>query len=831
MKRSYLGLWLVLLGCDGRSAGTSSESFCGNGKVERGEACDAGDANSDSVADACRTHCAPARCGDGVVDNGEECDDGAQNSSTLVDACRPTTCRLPHCGDGVVGPTEVCDDGNLVLTDDCPSGPGGTCRPASCGDGIIGPGESCDDADQDPGDACPTGPLGTCAAAYCGDGVVEVGAEECDNGGSCADGSPCAGHGDCQSGTCVAHRGSCTGTTTACDSDADCGGQSGSCVDDGCDDTCTSTVTPACGNGVLEAGELCDDGSANGVSADCLPTCTPARCGDGFLHASEGCDDGDGVVGDDCPDGPQGTCVAAFCGDGFVDREGAGAEPCDDGNGVDTDACSNACATAATCGDGVPDAGEACDLGAANSDVLSGACPTTCRTSCVCPACGDGVTDYAAGEQCDDGARQNGDGCDAGCGVEAPASCGDGQLDQGNGEQCDDGARQSGDGCDAACQIEPYGASCGDGTPQALERCEDANTVNGDGCNPTCNLRGAAATFSTFGGKGAILVDEQFLYAATETSPQLIRIDIGACLSAIGTGAPRPLSACDNPTQACGPTSGSDACVLATLGAGTESLATDGATLWFEQGTALWALDLTDPTYPTRLVAGSASAGSCGGALDGVGAAAGAVDLRGLVYFDGYVYFLDATLNLLRRFDPKSAQVVSLAGSCGSGNTVSADGQGLSAHLGSPRYLTSDNSGTLYFVDTNGARLRTYSIATGYVGTLAGGTLGYADGQGTAAQLERPRGITSDGTSLYWNEQLAFTVRQAVLADAAVSTLAGEAGCQGFVAGTGGSATPAGCAGAPAGGHAWLDTPWNLAYHYPSAALYVLDDTGIRRLD
>lgn len=47
---------------------------CGDGRVDQGEGCDDGAANSDSAPDACRTDCQPARCGDGVVDEGEACD-------------------------------------------------------------------------------------------------------------------------------------------------------------------------------------------------------------------------------------------------------------------------------------------------------------------------------------------------------------------------------------------------------------------------------------------------------------------------------------------------------------------------------------------------------------------------------------------------------------------------------------------------------------------------------------------------------------------------------------------------------------------------------------
>lgn len=56
----------------------------------------------------------------------------------------------------------------------------------------------------------------------------------------------------------------------------------------------------ACGNGVTEAGEQCDDG--NTVSTDgCTSTCRNAVCGDAIVRSGvEGCDDGNTVSGDGC---------------------------------------------------------------------------------------------------------------------------------------------------------------------------------------------------------------------------------------------------------------------------------------------------------------------------------------------------------------------------------------------------------------------------------------------------------------------------------------------------------------------------------------------------
>jgi cysteine-rich repeat protein len=61
---------------------------------------------------------------------------------------------------------------------------------------------------------------------------------------------------------------------------------------------------PVCGDGVLDDGEACDDGPANGPAGDCTATCTLPACGDGIVHPSEACDDGNaddtGACRSDC---------------------------------------------------------------------------------------------------------------------------------------------------------------------------------------------------------------------------------------------------------------------------------------------------------------------------------------------------------------------------------------------------------------------------------------------------------------------------------------------------------------------------------------------------
>ena len=220
-----------------------------------------------------------------------------------------------------------------------------------------------------------------------------------------------------------------------------------------------------CGDGVLDAGEECDQGPANSESGACKPDCSTNVCGDGFVGPAEGCDDGNLAADDGCS--PQ--CTLESCGDGVVD----GGEQCDDGqNGDDDDGCTDACLLPA-CGDGIaqPGADEQCDLGPGNSD--SGACTTSCDDA----VCGDGL-EWVGHEECDLGA---GNGPGSSCTPECSANvCGDGYA--GPGEQCDDGNASNVDDCTNVCQ----GAACGDGYTQPGEQCDDGNANDLDVCSNAC---------------------------------------------------------------------------------------------------------------------------------------------------------------------------------------------------------------------------------------------------------------------------------------------------------------------------------------------------------
>ena len=397
-----------------------------------GEACDDGSANGPQP-DACREDCTLPFCGDGIVDRAEECDDANDNDN---DACR-NDCTLPYCGDGRLNAGEACDDGNDDDFDACRN----SCQRPVCGDGVV----SAYDRLEVFGSPTVANPYG--ATGH----VCAIGAS-CP-GGSCdlTAASRAPEHGICQSlgyeRATFATWGGGAGADDpvmpraanwACENFT-CGAGPDASAADVCE-TRDMLLTLIC---TTSRGEECDEGAANDDTpgATCRRDCRRPSCGDGVVVEGEVCDDGNRDESDGCTN----RCELPRCGDGFTQA----GEACDDGDLDDLDACRNDC-TRPVCGDGVLSEGETCDLGPDNADTPDAAC----RLDCTLARCGDGIVDTA--EQCDDGLEQPDGICTPSC---AFARCGDGIRQAVLGEQCDDGNRLDGDGCDRVCLRESSGGA------------------------------------------------------------------------------------------------------------------------------------------------------------------------------------------------------------------------------------------------------------------------------------------------------------------------------------------------------------------------------------
>jgi len=99
----------------------------------------------------------------------------------------------------------------------------------------------------------------------------------------------------------------------------------------------------------------------------------------------------------------------------------------------------------------------------------------------------------------------------------------------------------------------------------------------------------------------------------------------------------------------------------------------------------------------------------------------------------------------------------------GSGSSGSANGTGTSASFNNPRGITTDGT-NLYVADYRNHLIRKIVISTGAVTTVAGtGSSGSANGTGTSASFYYPIAITTDGTNLYLADSVNHLIRKIVL--------------------------------------------------------------------
>jgi hypothetical protein len=193
----------------------------------------------------------------------------------------------------------------------------------------------------------------------------------------------------------------------------------------------------------------------------------------------------------------------------------------------------------------------------------------------------------------------------------------------------------------------------------------------------------------------------------------------------------------------------------------------------------------------------STLAGTAGtfGSADGTGTAAMFGVAKGITGAGNYLYVLDTYNQTVRKVDITSGAVTTIAGYAGTvGSADNATGS--AARFNYPFGITVDASSNLYITDTLNQTIRVISAA-GAVTTLAGtvGTSGSADGTGTAAKFNNPAGIATDGTNLFIADSSNHVIRKVVISSGVVTTFAGTAGTVGSADGTGTAAkfnTPTG---------------------------------------
>lgn len=345
---------------------------------------------------------ASTACGDGVVGGGEVCELGQLGGSSV--ACTTTG--------GLFGSrSQACNSTCSGFADN----PAAVCVVASCGNGVTEPanGETCDDGSKN-------GAYGFCGndctrdtAFFCGDGKL-AGGEACDCGSD-----PAMSYADARA--YAAAPGSC----------ADVNGVYAGSPNSTCAWNCAGPAS-YCGDGTVDAGEVCDGEDETWAGALCgagstggmlnKPCTSNAECG------------GTGVCGGN------GTGNRAACPVGFTR-----VKACNDDPGSSCTYASNnwlniACTEIGTCGDTQQDPGEACDDG--NTDGTD-----SCTDVCLENVCGDGRV-YVGVEQCDEGLN-NGKGCDSAYGSSCTACSLSCRYEVASGSFCGDGEKNGDEFCDA----------------------------------------------------------------------------------------------------------------------------------------------------------------------------------------------------------------------------------------------------------------------------------------------------------------------------------------------------------------------------------------------
>ncbi|CAD8087586.1 unnamed protein product [Paramecium primaurelia] len=403
------------------------QSFCGDGYLSNDEQCD--DANNIPY-DGC--HQCKFQCNDycHICNYGQclQCYLGYE-LDTINNTCQSI------CGDGIVAHDEQCDYGDLRLEEECYN-----CKLQcqeqciKCVDGqcfqCYSPGWELNSIDMK-------------CYPFCGDQLVQ-GNEQCDDGNNEDDDG------------CVECQFNCQQQCTLCNiSD---------CLE--CDvegwQLYINRCYPICGDKLVLGKEECDDGNlipydgcyeckfqcqeqcvdcVKGICNSCIDhgwelnqnhVCT-TKCGDGItIDEYEQCDDGNDIPYDGCYQCEfqceqlctlcqQGVCFecnqlgwiiknnqcTSICGDGIV----VGNEQCDDMNSIQNDGCYEC---KFQCDQYCID----CQEGICN-ECLQG----MHQINQICqPVCGDGFH-LQPFEQCDDGNKESGDGCDFQCKIEKDWLC------------------------------------------------------------------------------------------------------------------------------------------------------------------------------------------------------------------------------------------------------------------------------------------------------------------------------------------------------------------------------------------------------------------------
>jgi len=159
--------------------------------------------------------------------------------------------------------------------------------------------------------------------------------------------------------------------------------------------------------------------------------------------------------------------------------------------------------------------------------------------------------------------------------------------------------------------------------------------------------------------------------------------------------------------------------------------------------------------------------------VDGLGGAALFNSPQGItVGADGNIYVADSFNSAIRKVTA-AGDVTTLSGN---GSIGYVDGPIATAQFYAPQSLVTDATGNIYVADYGNNNIRKITPA-GVVSTFAGsGDAGYADGTGTKATFNSPRGLAIDGSGNIFVADLGNNLIRKITPAGVVTTFAGSRG-------------------------------------------------------
>ena len=165
--------------------------------------------------------------------------------------------------------------------------------------------------------------------------------------------------------------------------------------------------------------------------------------------------------------------------------------------------------------------------------------------------------------------------------------------------------------------------------------------------------------------------------------------------------------------------------------------------------------------------------------IDGIFATDAALDSPRAISVDstGVIYFHDDGVNLIFKVD--AAGIITKVAGNGSlaaiGDPAGDAGLATAADLGLPHGIFVDGAGDLFIADSQIHRIRMVDGATGIISTIAGSTPGFAGdgGPATTARFRSPRGVSGDSSgNIYIADYNSHRIRK-IDTGGIISTIAG----------------------------------------------------------